>query len=390
MSGRKQTFQIIAHGISPEDKTIWFHCASLGEFEQGVPVMESLRTSHPEHKIVVSFFSPSGYENKKNTPLADVVVYLPMDTKSNAKKFIDKVHPSLVFFVKYEFWPNYLIELKRQEIKTLLISGVFKKEQLFFKPYAGFMRKALDSFDHFFLQDKLSKELLQTIGITNTSVSGDTRFDRVSRQIEMDNTLDFIAHFKKDHVCIVCGSTWEEDQDLLLEYINQAPKQVKFIIAPHAIDAAKISALRKRINKQSVLYSQSIAKGNTDSIETAHVFIIDTIGLLAKIYSYADVVYVGGGAGTKGLHNILEPATFGVPIVIGKNYNNFPEAVKLRSLAGLFSVENSTECKTILNKLVEDSNFRNKTGMICGHFVDSNTGATKKIVAYLKSKSLPL
>lgn len=390
MAGRKQTFQIIAHGISPEDKTIWFHCASLGEFEQGVPVMESLRTSHPEHKIVVSFFSPSGYENKKNTPLADVVVYLPMDTKSNAKKFIDKVHPSLVFFVKYEFWPNYLIELKRQEIKTLLISGVFKKEQLFFKPYAGFMRKALDSFDHFFLQDKLSKELLQTIGITNTSVSGDTRFDRVSRQIEMDNTLDFIAHFKKDHVCIVCGSTWEEDQDLLLEYINQAPKQVKFIIAPHAIDAAKISALRKRINKQSVLYSQSIAKGNTDSIETAHVFIIDTIGLLAKIYSYADVVYVGGGAGTKGLHNILEPATFGVPIVIGKNYNNFPEAVKLRSLAGLFSVENSTECKTILNKLVEDSNFRNKTGMICGHFVDSNTGATKKIVAYLKSKSLPL
>lgn len=390
MAGRKQTFQIIAHGISPEDKTIWFHCASLGEFEQGVPVMESLRTSHPEHKIVVSFFSPSGYENKKNTPLADVVVYLPMDTKSNAKKFIDKVHPSLVFFVKYEFWPNYLIELKRQEIKTLLISGVFKKEQLFFKPYAGFMRKALDSFDHFFLQDKLSKELLQTIGITNTSVSGDTRFDRVSRQIEMDNTLDFIAHFKKDHVCIVCGSTWEEDQDLLLEYINQAPKHVKFIIAPHAIDAAKISALRKRINKQSVLYSQSIAKGNTDSIETAHIFIIDTIGLLAKIYSYADVVYVGGGAGTKGLHNILEPATFGVPIVIGKNYNNFPEAVKLRSLAGLFSAENSTECKTILNKLVEDSNFRNKTGMICGHFVDSNTGATKKIVAYLKSKSLPL
>lgn len=390
MAGRKQTFQIIAHGISPEDKTIWVHCASLGEFEQGVPVMQSLRTSHPNYKIIVSFFSPSGYENKKNTPLADVVVYLPMDTKSNAKKFIDKVHPSLVFFVKYEFWPNYLVELKRQEIKTLLISGVFKKEQIFFKPYAGFMRKALDSFDHFFLQDKLSKELLKTIGITNTSVSGDTRFDRVSRQIEMDNTLDFIAHFKKDHVCIVCGSTWEEDQDLLLEYINQAPKQIKFIIAPHAIDAAKISALRKKMNKQSVLYSQSIAKGNTDSIETAEVFIIDTIGLLAKIYSYADIVYVGGGAGTKGLHNILEPATFGVPIVIGKNYNNFPEAVKLRSLAGLFSAENSTECKTILTKLVEDSNFRNKTGMICGHFVDSNTGATKTITAYLKSKSLPL
>lgn len=388
MAGRKQTFQIIASGISPEDKTIWFHCASLGEFEQGVPIMESLRTTHPDHKIVLSFFSPSGYENKKNTPLADVVVYLPMDTRSNAEKFIDKVHPSLVFFVKYEFWPNYLVELKRQEISTLLISGVFRENQVFFKPYAGFMRKALDSFDHFFLQNQASKELLAAIGLNNTSVSGDTRFDRVSRQIEMDNTLDFIDRFKKDNLCIVCGSTWEEDQDLLLEYINQAPEQVKFIIAPHIIDAAKISALRKKIHKQTALYSQTIAKGNLENIETAQVFIIDTIGLLAKIYSYADIVYVGGAAGEKGLHNILEPATFGVPIVIGKNYSKFPEAIKLRSLAGLFSVKNSTECKSILSKLVEDSSFRNKTGMICGHFVDSNTGATKKIVAYLKSKGV--
>tara|TARA_B110000003_G_scaffold272815_1_gene309408 strand:+ start:2657 stop:3901 length:1245 start_codon:yes stop_codon:yes gene_type:complete len=384
MAGRKQTFQIIASGISPEDKTIWFHCASLGEFEQGVPIMESLRTTHPDHKIVLSFFSPSGYENKKNTPLADVVVYLPMDTRSNAEKFIDKVHPSLVFFVKYEFWPNYLVELKRQEISTLLISGVFRENQVFFKPYAGFMRKALDSFDHFFLQNQASKELLAAIGLNNTSVSGDTRFDRVSRQIEMDNTLDFIDRFKKDNLCIVCGSTWEEDQDLLLEYINQAPEQVKFIIAPHIIDAAKISALRKKIHKQTALYSQTIAKGNIENIETAQVFIIDTIGLLTKIYSYADIVYVGGAAGEKGLHNILEPATFGVPIVIGKNYSKFPEAIKLRSLAGLFSVKNSTECKSILSKLVEDSSFRNKTGMICGHFVDSNTGAAKKIVAYLK------
>ena len=390
MAGRKKTFQIIASVISPEDKTIWFHCASLGEFEQGVPIMESLRMSHPDHKIVVSFFSPSGYENKKNTPLADVVVYLPIDTKSNAEKFIDKVHPSLVFFVKYEFWPNYLVELKRQKISTLLISGVFRENQVFFRPYAGFMRKVLNSFDHFFLQNQASKELLAAIGLNNTSVSGDTRFDRVSRQIEMDNTLDFIDRFKKDNLCIVCGSTWEEDQDLLLEYINQAPAQVKFIIAPHSIDATKISALRKKIHKQAALYSQTTAKGNTDNIETAQVFIIDTIGLLAKIYSYADIVYVGGAAGEKGLHNILEPATFGVPIVIGKNYSKFPEAIKLRSLAGLFSAENSTDCKTILTKLVEDSSFRNKTGMICGHFVDSNTGATKTITAYLKSKSLPL
>jgi len=388
VTGRKQSFQIIAHGISPEDKTIWFHCASLGEFEQGVPVMESLRTSHPNHKIVVSFFSPSGYENKKNTPLADVVVYLPMDTKSNAKKFIDKVHPSLAFFVKYEFWPNYLIELKRQEIKTLLISGVFRKEQIFFKPYAGFMRSALDSFDHFFLQDNLSKELLSTIGIINTSVSGDTRFDRVSRQIEMDNTIDFIARFKKAHLCIVCGSTWPEDEAILIEYINQAPAQIKFIIAPHNIHAHKISTFIEKINKKTIQYSQTVAKKKLDQIETAQVFIIDTIGLLTKIYSYADIVYVGGGMGTAGLHNILEPATFGVPIIIGKNYSNFPEAIKLRSLAGLFSVNTSKDCKEVFTKLVEDSSLRNKTGMITGHFVDSNTGATKIIIdRLLKQKS---
>ena len=227
MAGSKQTFQVLEDNISGKDQTIWFHCASLGEFEQGVPVMHSLKKSHPNHKIIVSFFSPSGYENKKNTSIADVVVYLPLDTKRNAKRFIQQVHPSLVFFVKYEFWPNYLTELKRQEIKTLLISGAFRKEQLFFKSYGGVMRRALESFDHFFLQDLVSKELLQTIGVANTSVSGDTRFDRVSQQITMDNTLDFIARFKKDHTCIVCGSIWEEDQDLLLEYINQAPEARK-------------------------------------------------------------------------------------------------------------------------------------------------------------------
>ena len=364
---------------------MWFHCASLGEFDQGLPVMHALKNKTPNAYILVTFFSPSGMQHfEKRMHPVDKALYLPFDTKLNAKIFIQKTNPTLAIFVKYEFWPNYLVELKRQNIKTLLISGVFREDQLFFKFYGGFMRKALDSFDHFFLQNQASKELLASIGLTNTSVSGDTRFDRVSRQIEMDNTLDFIAQFKKEHLCIVCGSTWEEDQDLLLEYINQAPEQVKFIIAPHIIDAPKILALRKKIHKQTAIYSQTIAKGNIDNIETAQVFIIDTIGLLAKIYSYADIVYVGGAAGTKGLHNILEPATFGVPIVIGKNYDNFPEAIKLRSLAGLFSAENSTECKNILSKLVEDSSFRNKTGMICGHFVDSNTGATKKIAAYLK------
>ncbi|MGK0385676.1 MAG: 3-deoxy-D-manno-octulosonic-acid transferase [Patiriisocius sp.] len=381
--GREQTFQLLKQNIYPLDKTIWFHCASLGEFEQGVPIIEAVKKQHPNHKIVVSFFSPSGYENKKKTPLADVVVYLPMDTKRNAKKFIQAVHPSLVFFVKYEFWPEYLKELKQQEIKTLLISGVFRKDHIFFKTYGNFMRKALATFNHFFLQNQQSKEFIGEIGYTNATVSGDTRYDRVSQQIEMDNTLDFIARFKGDSLCVVCGSTWPEDEAVLIAYMNQAPKHVKFIVAPHNINAAKISVFKEKLNKQTVLYSETITEEQEDLIENAQVFIIDTIGLLTKIYSYADIAYVGGAMGTTGLHNILEPATFGIPIVIGKNYSNFPEAIRLRSLAGLFSIDSSKDCSDMLTKLVNDSNFRNKTGMICGHFINSNTGATKIVMEYL-------
>jgi 3-deoxy-D-manno-octulosonic-acid transferase len=203
VNGRKNVFKTLQQKISSTDKTIWFHCASLGEFEQGVPIMEAIKKLKPDHKIVVSFFSPSGFEIKKNTPLADVAVYLPMDTPANAKKFISTVHPSLSFFVKYEFWPNYLFELQKKNIPTLLVSGVFRENQIFFKPYGGFMRRALASFDHFFLQDKNSETLLKSIGFSNTTVSGDTRFDRVSHQIEMDNTLKFAEEFKSDSLCIV-------------------------------------------------------------------------------------------------------------------------------------------------------------------------------------------
>ncbi len=379
VSGRKEVFKILQQKISATDKTIWFHCASLGEFEQGVPIMEAMKKLKPDHKIVVSFFSPSGFEIKKNTPLADAVVYLPMDTQANAKKFIAAIHPSLVLFVKYEFWPNYLLELKKKNIPTLLVSGVFRKNQIFFKSYGSFMRKALGSFDHFFLQDENSEVLLKNIGFKNLTISGDTRFDRVSHQIEMDNTLRFAEEFKGDSICIVCGSTWPEDEVLLLEYINSAPENVKFIIAPHKIELDKIENFKEKIIKKTILHSQ------IDEVNIAEysVLIIDCIGLLSKIYSYADIAYVGGAAGKTGLHNILEPATFGVPIVIGKNYSEFPEAIRLQDLAGLFSVKNPSECDEILSKLVNNINFRNKTGMIAGHFVNKNTGATQKIVNYI-------
>lgn len=382
MDGRKKVFETLEQNISANDKTIWFHCASLGEFEQGVPIMEAIKKLKPNHKIVVSFFSPSGFENKKNTNLADVVVYLPMDTSGNAQKFITAVHPSLAFFVKYEFWPNYLFELQKRNIPTLLVSGVFRENQVFFKTYGSFMRKAIESFDHFFLQENNSKELLQRIGFKNTTVSGDTRFDRVSRQIEMDNTLNFVAEFKMDSLCIVCGSTWPEDETVLLDYINKAPENVKFIIAPHKIESDKIEDFKEKIIKKTILHSH-IEEVNISEYE---VLIIDCIGLLSKLYSYADIAYVGGAMGKTGLHNILEPATFGVPIVIGKNYNEFPEAKQLRDLAGLFSIKDASECTEIFDKMIENKDFRVKTGMIAGHFINTNTGATEKILDYIKTK----
>ncbi len=380
VDGRKDVLDIIDQNISTSDKTIWFHCASLGEFEQGVPIIEEVKKAKPDHKIIISFFSPSGYEIKKNTSLAEVVVYLPMDTPLNAKRFIDALHPALAIFVKYEFWPNYLLQLKRKNIPTLLVSGVFRENQIFFKSYGGFMRKALNSFSHFFLQEENSIKLLNDIGFKNTTLSGDTRFDRVSHQIEMDNTLNFAKEFKGDALCVVCGSTWPEDEAVLLDYINSAPNNVKFIIAPHKIEQSKIKAFTEKLYKHKViLHSQK------DDVNLAEytVLIIDCIGLLTKLYSYADIAYVGGAMGKTGLHNILEPATFGVPIIIGKNYNEFPEAIRLRNLAGLFSISNSKELSDVLTKLVSDENYRKKTGMISGHFVNSNTGATNKVMDYI-------
>jgi 3-deoxy-D-manno-octulosonic-acid transferase len=377
VQGRKKTFSIISEILTREERTIWFHCASLGEYEQGVPVMEALKKKYPDNKLVVSFFSPSGYEVKKNNKLADVTVYLPMDTKNNARKFIKAINPVYAFFVKYEVWPNYLFELEKQQIPAVLVSGVFREDQAYFKMYGGLMRKALKTFDHLFVQNIASEILLKSIELTDVTVSGDTRFDRVSHQIEMDNDLSFMETFKQDRLCIVCGSTWPEDDAILIAYINQSPINVTFVIAPHKIDNSNIKALLDKIKRPAVRYSQM----TDESLTQATILILDTVGLLTKIYSYADIAYVGGGMGTDGLHNILEPATFGVPVVIGKTFDKFPEAERLQSLAGLFSVSSSEECTTIMTKLVDDGHFRSKTGMICEHWINSNTGATNTIVS---------
>ncbi len=380
VTGRKNVLTMLKTSVFPEDKTIWMHCASLGEYEQGLPVLKEIRKEFPLHKIILTFFSPSGYEVKKHTAEADVVCYLPVDTITNARKFVAAIHPELAIFVKYEFWPNYLYELKQQKVRTILISGLFRKSQLFFKPYGGWMRESLTVFEHFFVQNEDSKNTLQTIHFQNVTISGDTRFDRVSQQLLQDNTLPFIENFKAGDVCLVAGSTWKEDEDLLIEFINSSSGNTKFIIAPHNIKKGDIQKLKERITKKTVLYSEKTGK----PLNEYDVFIVDTIGLLTRVYSYADIAYVGGAMGTTGLHNILEPATFGVPIVIGKNHDNFPEAEALQQRAGLFSVSTFSELKNIMDKFITDTSFREKTGMICGHYIHNNTGATSVILKHLK------
>jgi len=382
--GRKSVFSELEEKINSNEDYLWFHAASLGEFEQALPIIEELKKEFRAYKIAITFFSPSGYENKKNHPLADVITYLPLDTTKNAKLFLDLVKPKVAFFIKYEIWPNFLEELNRRKIRTLLISGAFRENQVFFKAYGNFMRKALGTFEHFFVQNQTSVDLLTSIGFNNVTLSGDTRFDRVSRQIQYNNKLDFAEDFIQNNTCLVAGSTWPEDETLLIPFINKNTQKLKIIIAPHEIKEEKIVALEKKIEKKTVRYS----KMNNQNLENFDVLILDTIGLLGKIYNYAHLAYVGGAAGKTGLHNILEPATFGIPIIIGENYKKFPEAIRLRQLAGLFSVATAKELQEILEQLLNDKSFREKTGMIAGHFINSNTGATRSIINYLNETSL--
>jgi len=376
VEGRKNVFSILEEKIKADDKTIWFHSASLGEYEQGLPVIEKIKEKYPSHKIIVTFFSPSGYEVRKNNTVADVTIYLPLDTKSNAKKFLKLVHPELAFFIKYEFWLNYLKELEKSKTPTYLISGIFRDNQMFFKWYGGFYRKALKAFTFFFVQNESSKQKIESIGFTNVIVSGDTRFDRVAAILERDNKLGYIENFKNNQPVIVFGSSWPKDEVLIAEYINQAPENVKFIIAPHNIKADQIAELKSQITKSTILFSE---KENKD-LSKYDVFIIDTIGLLTKIYSYGTIAYVGGGFGNPGIHNILEPAAFGIPIVIGPNYSNFAEAVSLVELQGCMVISNTAELKKTFDQLLSDNELFIKKSSICKSFIQDNKGATETII----------
>lgn len=381
VEGRANTFGVLERSVKPNDQTFWFHCASLGEYEQGLPVFKELRKLHPNHKIVLTFFSPSGYEIRKNTDVADVVVYLPTDTKANAQKFLDLVHPELTIFVKYDIWPNYLLELKKRNLNAILISALFRRKQSYFKWYGGMMRKALSSFEHIFVQDEASQQLLKSINFNDVTIAGDTRFDRVSDQLHQNNTLPFIEEFKQDSLCVVIGSSWPEDEAVLIPFINShASKNIKYIIAPHNIKSTQIENLKEKLGDKMLLFSEKEDR----QLSEYSVFVIDTIGLLSMIYSYADIAYVGGAMGTTGLHNILEPAVFGVPIIIGKNHKKFPEADKMISEAGMVSVSNYESLEKTLLSFFHNKEKRLSMGRANAQFIKAHQGAVVRILNYIR------
>ncbi|WP_339838553.1 glycosyltransferase N-terminal domain-containing protein [uncultured Maribacter sp.] len=380
VNGRKDTFPLLKKSISEDDKVIWIHAASLGEYEQGLPIMEELKHNYPTHKIVLTFFSPSGFEVKKNSKAADVICYLPLDSKKNVDLFIEATHPELVIFIKYEIWPNYLSALKEKNIPTFLVSALFKENQIYFKWYGAFMLKALTMFSHFFVQNEKSNILLNSIGFNNLTIAGDTRFDRVSEILDRDNSLNFMTRFKQEKFCFVAGSTWPEDENIIIDFINSNTHPIQFVIAPHTIKRKHIESIKNAINKSVLNYTEI---GDL-TLENYEVIIIDTIGLLTKIYSYADVAYVGGGFAT-GLHNTLEPAVFGMPVIIGPKFKGFAEAEDLVKLNGVQSINNAIDFKEQLNSFFESEKLKNSTGHINYKYIKEKTGATEKVMNVITS-----
>ena len=376
VAGRKNWEQNLKSKIDLKAKYIWVHCASLGEFEQGRPLIEAVKEQFPAYKIALTFFSPSGYEIRKNYALADVVAYLPLDTKRNARAFISVVNPEKVFFVKYEYWNNYITELNKRKIPLYLVSAIFRKEQPFFSrtPWGKWFLKMLFKVEHLFVQTKASGELLESVGIKNYTVSGDTRFDRVAAIAAAAKNIPLVEKFKGSSLLVVAGSTWKPDEDLLAAFINQS-SGVKFIIAPHEVSAANVSRIKQSVTKPVIEYS----KVQESEITSFDVIIIDSIGLLSSLYRYGNIAYIGGGFGV-GIHNILEAATFGLPVIFGPNYQKFREAVELATEGGAFPIASESELFRKLNNLLTDKLLLEKAAAISQNYVAKNVGSTQLII----------
>lgn len=375
--GRKNIFKKIKDTVKKKNKLAWFHCASLGEFEQGRPLIEAYREKLPDYEILLTFFSPSGYEIRKNYNKADYIFYLPIDSPLNAKRFLDIVNPDIVFFIKYEFWHYYINELGKRKVPLYLVSGIFRENQRFFKWYGRSFRKVLMHFNSFFVQNLQSQDLLKSIGYNNSIVTGDTRFDRVYDIAKQTQRLPLIEKFKQKQMVLILGSSWQPDEDLVIKYFNETTNELKLIIAPHEVSKENVNRIVKNISGGKTVLKYSDA--NESNVETANVLLIDSIGLLSSLYKYGDIAYIGGGFG-KGIHNILEAATFGLPVIFGPNYQKFKEAVDLIQLGGAFSISNYNELITVFTDIISNPEKLEQASKVAADFIENNRGATIKII----------
>jgi len=374
INGRKNWYDILRQKVDPESKYIWMHCASLGEFEQGRPLIEAIKGNISQYKIVLTFFSPSGYEIRKNYQQADIVCYLPSDTPDNAENFINLIKPEKVIFVKYEFWYNFISVLGRRNIPLYLISGIFREKQYFFKWYGSFFRQTLKNFTTFYVQDQQSADLLKGIGLDNATVAGDTRFDRVRQIADNAKNIPQLEQFRNGKKLFLAGSSWKKDEEIIAQYINKYPDRMKWIFAPHEIDRENIDRLCKLFRVKCVRFSEF-----KEELCDAKVLIIDNIGMLSSAYRYAYIAAVGGGFG-KGIHNILEAACWGIPVLFGPNHLKFREAVEMKKAGSAKSFTEFEEFETILNGWLTDDALYKKAAENAGKYIRENIGATHKIM----------
>ena len=377
--GEREAISILKEKIDPNAKYVWFHAASLGEFEQGRPLMEQLRSEHPEYKILLTFFSPSGYEVRKNYEGADIICYLPLDTITNARRFLRTIRPMMAFFIKYEFWYNYLHILRHRGVPVYSVSSIFRPRQVFFRWYGRQYSRVLKCFTRFYVQNEVSRELLATIGIKDVTVVGDTRFDRVLQIKKASKQLPVVEQFKGSAKCFVAGSSWQPDEDIFIPFFNEH-KDWKVVIAPHVIGEDHLQQIEKKLEGRKVVRYSAAAGAQ---LQDADVLIIDCFGLLSSIYSYADVTYVGGGFGV-GIHNTLEAAVWDVPVIFGPNNERFQEAQGLKACGGGQEITCADDFHRTMQRFIDDPAKITEAGRQSGQFVAQMTGATQKILSDVK------
>ena len=375
--GERDAFRVLREKVDPSAKYVWFHAASLGEFEQGRPLMEEMRRLHPEYKILLTFFSPSGYEVRKNYKGADIICYLPLDTVLNARRFLRNIRPVMAFFIKYEFWYNYLHILRHRQVPVYSVSSIFRKKQIFFRWYGKQYSHVLKCFTHFFVQNEESRRLLAGIGIDNTTVVGDTRFDRVLQIKEEAKQLPVIEAFKEGYQVFVAGSSWPPDEDIFISYFNEHPEW-RIIIAPHVIGDDHLSQIMSKLKRKTLLYTEA----TPETARTAECIIINCFGLLSSIYHYGEVAYVGGGFGV-GIHNVLEAAVWGMPVIFGPNNQRFQEAKGLLDAKGGFEIQQKQDFYQLMDRLRTDDSLMRLSGQNAGAFVADKAGATQKVLHHV-------